>query len=128
MTPPRRLLIVDDEKIVLDAARLMLQHLGHEVVTATNANEALTCFSNREFDVVFTDYSMPGMRGDELASVMKRIRPGQPVVMITAYAEILGSMPGIDLVISKPFLLQHMRDAIEQLTPPAGERGLALTQ
>jgi CheY-like chemotaxis protein len=116
---PRRLLIVDDEKIVLDAASLMLQHLGHEVVTAINSQEALNCFSRQNFDLVFTDYSMPGMRGDELANAMKRLRPGQPIVMITAYAEVLSPLPDVDMVICKPFLLQHLRDAIERFAPAA---------
>ena len=88
-------------------------------MTALNADEALACFSQQHFDLVFTDYSMPGTRGDELAAAMKRLRPGQPVVMITAYAEVLSHMPSVDRVISKPFLLQQLREAIDEFAQPA---------
>jgi CheY-like chemotaxis protein len=116
----RRILVVDDEQIVCDAARLMLEHLGHEVCTAGNGQEALASFERGQFDLVFTDYSMPGMRGDELAQTMKRLRPGQRVAMITAYADVLSLQEGVDMLISKPFLLHHLREAIEKLTPEPG--------
>lgn len=111
---------MDDEKIVCDAARLMLEHLGHDVATAGNATEAMVSFEQGKFDLVFTDYSMPGMRGDELAAAMKRLRPNQPVAMITAYAEVLPPQKSVDMLISKPFLLQNLREAIDKLTPELG--------
>ena len=63
---------------------------------------------------------MPSMKGDELAASIKTIAPQQPVVMITAYAEMLNAsgqqMNGVDFLISKPFLLEHLREAIEKTT------------
>jgi len=66
---------------------------------------------------------MPGMKGDELAAAIKAKAPQQPVVMITAYAEMLQSsgkkLTGVDFLVSKPFLLEHLREAISTVLPDA---------
>lgn len=122
--PPKRILVVDDEPSVCDAVRLMLAFDGHEVATANSAKEALGLFEQRPFDVVITDYVMPSMKGDELAAQIKARNPKQPVIMITAYAEMLQSsgtpLKGVDAVISKPFLLENLREVIAKVTAPSG--------
>src|SRR5215204_3861831 len=114
--PPRRILVVDDEPFVCDAVKMMLMFDGHTVETASNGKEALTIFEGSKFDLVITDFAMPSMKGDELAAAIKARVPGQPVVMITAYAEMLqasgNTLTGVDFVISKPFLLENLREAI----------------
>jgi two-component system, NarL family, capsular synthesis sensor histidine kinase RcsC len=120
--PPLRILVVDDEPFVCDAVKMMLDFDGHQVETAGSARDALAMFDKGKFDLVITDFAMPEMKGDELAAAIKAKSPNQPVVMITAYAEMLQasgkSMPGVDLLISKPFLLEHLRDAIARTTGP----------
>ncbi len=122
MPPPKKkILVVDDEPFVCDAVKMMLVFDGHEVITANNGKEALETLDRDKFDLVITDFAMPGMKGDELAAAVKSRSPGQPVVMITAYAEMLQSsgksLPGVDFVISKPFLLEHLREAIATVLP-----------
>src|SRR6266576_671357 len=90
-SPQRRILVVDDEPFVCDAVKMMLAFDGHDVLTANNGKEALALFEKGKFDLVITDFAMPGMKGDELAVAIKARSPGQPVVMITAYAEMLQS-------------------------------------
>lgn len=72
-----------------------------------------------KFDLITTDYSMIGMKGDELAAIIKKRLPHLPIIMITAYAEILKSsgdpLGGLDCVISKPFLLTELRQAITKV-------------
>jgi len=118
--PPRRILVVDDEPFVCDAVKMMLMFDGHTVETASNGKEALTIFEGSKFDLVITDFAMPSMKGDELAAAIKARVPGQPVVMITAYAEMLqasgNTLTGVDFVISKPFLLENLREAIAKVT------------
>ena len=118
--PKRRILVVDDEPFVCDAVKMMLNFDGHVVETAHSAQEALALFDNGKFDLVITDYAMPNMKGDELAAAIKARAPKQPVVMITAYAEMLQSsgnpLTGVDFVISKPFLLENLREAIAKTT------------
>lgn len=117
---PKRILVVDDEPIVCDAVKMMLEFDGHTIETANGAEEALALFEKSRFDVVITDYSMPGMKGNELAARLKALKPGQPVVMITAYAEMLAAeqtpLDAVDHLISKPFLLEDLRTAITKVT------------
>jgi CheY-like chemotaxis protein len=119
--PVRRILVVDDEPLVCDAVKMMLNFDGHEVETAANGKEALALLERSKFDLVITDFEMPTMKGDELAAAIKSRAPTQPVVMITAYAEMLQSagnpLTGVDGVISKPFLLENLREVIAKVTP-----------
>ena len=112
----KRILVVDDEPFVCDAVKMMLTFDGHQVETAGSGQEALSKFEQGKFDVVITDYSMPNMKGDELAVNIKSRAPKQPVVLITAYAEMLRAssepLEGVDFMISKPFLLENLREAI----------------
>jgi CheY-like chemotaxis protein len=124
--PQRRILVVDDEPFVCDAVKMMLAFDGHSVETASSARDALAIFDKAKFDLVITDFAMPAMKGDELALAIKARDPQQPVVMITAYAEMLqatGSpLPGVDFIISKPFLLENLREAISRVTPVVPKR------
>jgi len=118
--PKRRILVVDDEPFVCDAVRMMLKFDGHEVEIAKDGQEALAKFELGKFDLVITDFAMPNMKGDELAAAIKARAPNQPVILITAYTEMLQStknpLKGIDFVISKPFLLEDLRRAIAKTT------------
>jgi CheY-like chemotaxis protein len=100
------------------------------VKTAASGKEALAMFDQEQFDLVITDFEMPAMKGDELAAAIKARAPKQPVVMITAYAEMLQAsgnpLTGVDLIISKPFLLENLREAIAKVAPVAA-RGPANT-
>lgn len=123
--PQRRILVVDDEPLVCDAVKMMLNFDGHMVETAGNGKDALALFEEGKFDLVITDFEMPAMKGDELAAAIKARAPAQPVVMITAYAEMLHSsgnpLSGVDFVISKPFLLENLREAIARATRSAAK-------
>jgi len=122
MTAPsqRKILVVDDEPFVCDAVKMMLTFDGHIVETASNGKDALALFEEGKFDLVITDFAMPDMKGDELAAAIKARSPRQPIVMITAYAEMLQSsgnpLTAVDFVISKPFLLENLREAIAKVT------------
>ena len=117
----RRVLLVDDEPITCNAIKMMLQYFGHNVETAHSAKDALLAFEKDQFDVIITDYAMPGMKGDELALAIKQVRPSQPIIMVTAHAEMLGSsgnpLKGIDCLIGKPFLLEELNNAIIKVIP-----------
>src|SRR5512137_1226199 len=119
--PQRRILIVDDEPLVCDAVKMMLDFDGHVVETACSAKDALAILAQRKFDVIITDFEMPQMKGDELAAAIKARDPKQPIVMITAYSEMLQAsgnpLTGVDLVIGKPFLLENLREAIAKVVP-----------
>lgn len=120
--PPRRILVVDDEPFVCDAVKMMLAFDGHTVEVAGSAKEALAKMDQAQFDVIITDFAMPEMKGTDLAVVVKKRNPNQPVILITAYAEMLQSsgnpLTGVDFVVSKPFLLENLREALAKVSPP----------
>jgi CheY-like chemotaxis protein len=117
--PAKRVLVVDDDQLVCDSVRLMLALDGHTVETVSNAKTALEVFQKGKFDLVMLDYEMPGMNGDELAAAIKALNLNQPIVMITAYPEMLAMsgtpLVGVDLLIKKPFDLQEVRNAVAKL-------------
>lgn len=121
VVPTKKILVVDDEPFVCDAVKMMLTFDGHEVRTANSGKEALAVLAKERFDLVITDFAMPVMKGDELAGAVKALNPEQPVIMITAYAEMLQSsgnpLSGVDRLISKPFLLDDLREAIARVLP-----------
>jgi len=94
---------------------------GHHIILEQRGDAGLALARNDPFDVVITDFEMPKMRGDELAAAIKARSPKQPIVMITAYAEMIHSaglpLKGVDFLISKPFLLENLRQAIAKAAP-----------
>jgi CheY-like chemotaxis protein len=112
----KHILVVDDEPLVRQTVQMLLQGDGHLVDEADSGTEALAVFEPGKFDLVFTDYLMPVMRGDALAAAIKERSPNQAVVMLTAYPEKLQSsdcpLGGVDSFICKPFELETLRMAI----------------
>lgn len=117
----KHILVVDDDYLVRQTVQMLLKGEGHIVQEADNGFAALAVFEPGKFDLIFTDYFMPAMKGDELAAAIKKRAPQQPVVMITAFPEKLTSsenpLGGIDSFICKPFELDTLRDAITRFTP-----------
>jgi CheY-like chemotaxis protein len=112
-----RILVVDDEPAVGNTVKLLLEFDGHEVETTNSSQEALGLFESGRFDLVFTDFAMPGMNGHQLAAAIKAGAPEQPIVMVTGHAGTLLPSPDVDLVIGKPFLLEDLREAIARVMP-----------
>jgi len=116
--PRKRILVIDDEPFVRDAVRIVLTFEGHDVKTACGGQEALEILEQESYDLVITDFTMPGIKGDELAVKVKARWPHLPVIMLTAIAENIRAsgqrLPGVDALISKPFDLQEFRRLIAE--------------
>ena len=112
-----RILVVDDEPSVGNTVKMLLQLDGHEVEAAYNSLDALAMFEPGRFDLVITDFAMPGMNGHQLAAAIKAGAPEQPTVMITGHAGTLFPSPDVDFVVGKPFMLEHLREAIAKVMP-----------
>jgi CheY-like chemotaxis protein len=121
---PRRVLLVDDDPAVLDTMRRILGIDGHIAEGASGGQEALQIFREGKFDLVVLDLEMPGMRGDELALEIRKIAPEQPIVLLTAYGEMLNAMnecpPGVNRVFGKPFGFETVREALEAVVDNGG--------
>jgi CheY-like chemotaxis protein len=116
-----KILVVDDDTTLSGVFKLMLESDGHNVQTANSGREALALLEQHKFDLVTTDFEMPGMKGDTLAAAIKERLPNQPVLMIStngALAKAAGNpLPGVDLFISKPCTLEDLRKAIATILP-----------
>ena len=83
-----RIMVIDDEKIVGDMAKLSLEQEGYAVETFLSAEPALKRLEEERFDVVVTDYKMKGIDGMEVLRTVKKQHPGTKVIMITAFANL----------------------------------------
>ncbi len=83
-----RILLVDDEKMIVELNAEILKGLGYKVVLCTESTEAMEIFRNDPdaFDLVLTDQVMPSLTGLELAQKIKSLRPAVPIVLVTGYS------------------------------------------
>ena len=112
-----RILVVDDEPSVGNTVKMLLKFDGHEVELTNCSKEALGMFKSGRFDLVFTDLTMPGMNGHQLAAAIKAGAPEQPIVMVTGHAGTLLQSPDVDFVVGKPFQLEDLGEAIAKVMP-----------
>jgi CheY-like chemotaxis protein len=101
---PPSILIVDDSRDGLLVRRALLEEQGFAVQVAQSGEEGLNLFERRQFDVVVTDYRMPGMNGLDLIGRIHALKPGTPVVLLSSLVEPLGlnqENTGADAVIAK---------------------------
>ncbi len=100
----RSVLLVDDDPLVLASTRAMLEDLGHAVLEASSGPQALELLrAGRAADLVITDYAMPGMTGVQLATAIRQLRPGLPVLLATGYAEVPSEGEAALPRLEKPF-------------------------
>ncbi|MGD8563532.1 MAG: response regulator [Desulfarculaceae bacterium] len=117
---PLRILLVDDEKNIREALYEYLKAINrHEVVTASNGQEALDHLSQGRFDCAFLDLKMPGMTGVEVLSAIKNIDQTLPVVIMTGYPSLDAAIDtmrqGASDFLVKPFSLQQVKASLERV-------------
>ena len=117
-----RILIVDDEESVRKGISWMIEWMGFEVQAAECGEKALKLFEENMFDLVFTDFNMPGMNGAGLARCIKEISPATPVVLITGDTKTFrdkgsggDSVNSFDMALPKPLLLEEIKETIERI-------------
>jgi PAS domain S-box-containing protein len=121
-----RILLVEDEKLLIDTWEKMLEGLGYRVVAWTSSVEALEAFRSQpsEFDLVITDQTMPNMTGTDLAREMIRIRPGIPIILCTGFSEAISESEvkaiGIQEFITKPVVMPQMVKTIRKVLDTRG--------
>ncbi|KAA3655898.1 MAG: PAS domain S-box protein [Calditrichaeota bacterium] len=112
------ILLVDDERIIVQMLKRMLEEFGHTVFAYTKSNEALAALREKPgfIDLLITDLTMPVMTGLELTREVKKVRSDLPVIMITGYSEKLSEGLihgyGISQIISKPIRTTEITGAI----------------
>jgi PAS domain S-box-containing protein len=127
MPPRMRILLVDDDPLLLRALRETLEADGHVVATANSGQAGIDAFRegqvrNEAFAVVVTDLGMPYIDGRKVAAAIKRSSPGTPVILLTGWGQRLigdGDIPEhVDHVLSKPPKLRELRVALSRATAP----------
>lgn len=106
-------LVVDDDSLVLTSTCLLLEDLGHRVISAVSGADALKVLeSERAIDLVITDMAMPQMDGAQLAQAIRIERPSVPIILATGYAERLEGFATELPRLSKPFTQLHLVEII----------------
>jgi PAS domain S-box-containing protein len=119
--PPRSLsiLAIDDDALILLNTIAMLEDGGHRVTAAYSGSEALAALRRgNRFDLVITDYAMPGMTGAQLIEAMKEEKFDIPIVLATGYAELpSNAIAGVPRI-SKPFLQDQLLQIAQKTAEP----------
>jgi PAS domain S-box-containing protein len=120
-TGTERILLVDDEPALVEIGQQLLQLLGYQVTTQSSSLHALEMYSRdpEAFDLLVTDYTMPGMTGTQLAESIFKINPDLPVVLMsgleTTNIEAKAKRVGIRGIINKPIVIKEIAVLIREL-------------
>jgi signal transduction histidine kinase/CheY-like chemotaxis protein len=116
-----RILLIDDEKQIIDIEQQILERLGYKVTPKTDSQEALEEFAAlpERFDLVITDMTMPKMTGDQLARRIMDIKPDIPVILCTGFNETITEEKalamGIDKFVMKPIEKDELANTIRSV-------------
>lgn len=113
------ILLVEDEETVRKVIERLLRKLGYEVESASDAEEAIEIFADRndEFDLVLTDVVMPGLTGVEMSEVLKEQRPNMKFLFTSGYtSKELGGNPEAppEPFLPKPFSMEELSRSVRE--------------
>ena len=116
-----RILLVDDEDVIVQMIRQILERLGYHVTARISSTDALEAFRTHpdKFDLVITDMTMPNMTGDKLAGELIKIRSDIPVILCTGFSERMpeekAAFLGIKGFLLKPVVMKNLADTIREV-------------
>ena len=110
-----KILVVDDEITSITILKKVLEDAGHAVTTVTEGNTAIEKIREFKYDILLTDFNMPGMNGIELTELALKIEPDFIVILITAFATIRSAVDAIKI------------GAFDYLTKPINKEELLLS-
>lgn len=117
----KKILIIDDEKSLCLLMKLNMESTGeYEVTTVNSGMDGLEKVKQSEYDLVITDYKMPGMDGKQVLAALKEMRPNEPVVLFSVYhddsSEISSDIRALaDGIISKPIDHKRLHEVINRV-------------
>ena len=120
---PKKILLVDDEPLILKGLKYSLEQDGYETESAMDGEEALEKFFSGSYDLILLDVMLPGVDGIEVCQRVRE-RSNVPIIMLTAKGEdmdkILGLEYGADDYMTKPFNILEVRARIRTVLRRAG--------
>ena len=115
---PKKILVVDDEKIVCDMSRIILQKEGYEVDTFTDSQLALDSIRSKRYDLVVTDLKMENVSGMDILREVNQLYPETKVIMLTAYATLDATIEAIRERIfdffPKPVKIEELKKSVKK--------------
>lgn len=115
---PRRILVIDDERVICDACRLVLSEKGHTVALKTTGREGLRAIQQGDFDIVLLDMKLPDIDGMEILKAVREEKPGLCVLVMTGYSIMSNAVQAMKLgaadYLSKPFTDDELITAVEK--------------
>ena len=113
---PLRVLVVEDNPDALDLVCEMLRAFGHQVHAAAHGEDALGILSNADLDVLFTDVSLPGMSGIELARGAVRDQPGLKIIFASGHCDALTRHLGFAAAsLQKPYEFEQLESILNDI-------------
>ena len=123
-----RVLIVDDDAIVVRSCRRVLEAEGMDIHTANTVAQGVAMLTEADFDLMLTDIKMPGQDGFAMIARARQLRPDLPILMMSGYstAETIanGRRLGADNHIAKPFTPEELLIAVRNTIVSIHERHL----
>ena len=122
----KRVLLVDDEMLILSGLQRVLSRSGYRVKTAADGREALEVFTKApwSFDLVITDQTMPGIPGTELLKRIQEVRPDIPVILCAGMNDIIDEktmkIAGIRELLVKPMDMSELKSAVGRILDSRG--------
>lgn len=116
-----RILLIDDERALVELGQQMLSKLGYQVISRTSSLEALELFKKQpeRFDLVITDMTMPQMTGDRLAKELMAIRRDIPIILCTGFSHRITEdgvkTMGIKRLLMKPLVSRDLAVAVRNV-------------
>jgi len=119
----KRILLVDDEKMILDTYSSLLDEKGYSVVATNCGRKALEFFSSHFFDLVITDLAMPEVDGFRIIEEVKRSSPTTPVIVFTGkgyrsvkeYVSLLGAYALLEKSSSNDMFISCVRNSLKMI-------------
>ncbi|MFF7709261.1 ATP-binding protein [Pseudomonas sp. NPDC007930] len=113
-----RVLAVDDDELVLGSTLCLLKALGHDVVAANSAAQALRLLAGQPFDALVSDHAMPEMTGTQLAEQVRALHPQLAIVLVSGYSDV--PLPAALNVVrlAKPFSQNQLAQALHSAVAP----------
>ncbi|MEW6755491.1 MAG: response regulator [Candidatus Latescibacterota bacterium] len=120
-----RILVVDDDPVVLASCRRVLEAEGFEVVVAASADQAVEAQSSGTFDMLLVDVMMPERDGTWLAHRIRSQWPGVPICVMTGYAtpetRTAAGRAGAATFLAKPFTPDELLEAVRETLRAGGQ-------
>jgi DNA-binding NtrC family response regulator len=114
-----KIALIDDELAILESLERALKPTGYECFPFQSPKDALEDYTQEKFDVVITDFMMPGMNGIEVLKAIKEINPEAFVILITGYADIENAIAAVNhgayAFFRKPFDFRDFITTLRQI-------------